>query len=81
MSQEKPYVVLASNDDGDLDVRQMTAAEVCEVVRDGEKPVWMTKERLAKNADPVYWGSNVLLLIKGEVVVPKPKKIVTEWDL
>ncbi len=27
-----------------------------------------------------YWDGNALI-IKGEVVVPQPKKVVTEWDV
>ena len=34
-----------------------------------------------EDVDPAYWGENTYLLIKGEIIVPKPKKVVTEYEI
>lgn len=31
-------------------------------------------------SDPNYWPEDTALIIKGEIIVPKPKTIVTEWE-
>ena len=33
------------------------------------------------DGDTNYWGEGVYLLIKGEIVVPKAKETVTEYEL
>lgn len=32
-------------------------------------------------SDSNYWGEHTCLIIRGEVVVPKKKEVVTEWTV
>jgi len=34
-----------------------------------------------RERDPNYWGEDNCLIIKGEIIVPKPKKVVQDWEL
>ena len=58
--------------------------------------IWsMTKESLLKyldefsgeilstipNSDPNYWGENKIVIIKGEIIIPKPVEVVTRYEL
>ncbi len=41
-------------------------------------PIFVDLEMVNENRDPCYWGG--YLIIKGDVVVPKPKEVVKEWE-
>jgi len=45
---------------------------------DDEKPTFVALEELQEQRDPAYWHG--LLIIKGDVVTPKPKEVVKEWE-
>lgn len=30
--------------------------------------------------DPNYWGEKECLVIKGDVLIPKPKEVVKDWE-
>jgi hypothetical protein len=32
-------------------------------------------------SDTNYWGDETCLIIEGDIIVPKPKKVVEEWEL
>ena len=49
-----------------------------EMVENEEEPLFIN--RLVEE-DPAYWGDEAYLLIKGEIIVPKPKKVVKEYDI
>ncbi len=78
---KKPYVLITSDEDGDIRIRRMTEKEVQEKIIDRGTPPWLNARDLAKEPDPMYWGSHCWLLIRGEIVVPKPKTTATGWDL
>lgn len=72
------YIVV-SNSDGDLRFEQVEKEELLERVADN---YYGTKEFVMnlKESDPNYWGDKIMI-IKGEVVVPKPKKIIDSFDI
>ena len=81
-----PYWLITSDEDGDIRVYgPWTDANVlCHIqeqtenVRPSYHPVFLTSK---PNCDPNQWPANSQLLIQGKVVVPKPVKIVTEYEL
>ncbi len=42
-------------------------------------PIFMDATNPDTSTDPQYWGG--VLIIKGTVVIPQPKKVVQEWEL
>jgi hypothetical protein len=67
------------NGDGDTSVREFTKDELLEELDDG---AWgnATPLEMLTNSDTNYWGDN-FLIIKGEIVTPKKKEVVTKFDL
>lgn len=78
-----PYFII-SNSDGDTHVSQCTKEQVIRIVQEQtdpdevENPIAFISE--IENTDTNYW-KNGILIIKGEIVTPKPVKIVTAWDI
>jgi hypothetical protein len=33
------------------------------------------------DTDPAYWGENTRLIIKGEIVVPSPRQVATQYEI
>jgi len=69
-TEDGVYVTEVTSDTIKSDMRTLEAAAVNTFFKPGEK----------FDSDPNYWGTKTLL-IKGEVVVPRPKDTVTEWDI
>ena len=44
----------------------------------GEEPNFIDLNTLNKDSDPCYWGG--YLIIKGNLIIPKAKKVVQEWE-
>ena len=74
------YFVICTSGDGDIRVYEYTEIELLRRLKefDGHLPHIITN--LQKDYDPMYWG-NSMLIIKGEIKVPKPEKIVKKWDI
>ena len=64
--------------DKEARVKQVTKKEIKEIL-DEEEAIFIKPK--IEDTDPAYWGENAYLLIKGEVIVPKPKKVVTEYEI
>jgi hypothetical protein len=66
---------LIHNSDGDTTVREVDPKEVAENLAAGDYygPDTEFLSEIPKNNDTNYWGENTYLLIKGEIVTPKPK--------
>ena len=75
---------MISNSDGDTYIRQLTEtellAELEEQEEEGYSPKFITKEKLETESDSNYWGEAVLI-IKGEVIIPKPKEKILSYEL
>lgn len=76
----KYYVI--KNSDGDTYVEEIDKQELLNRL-DPEDPYYGTLEFLKtipKNGDTNYWGDK-LLIIKGEIVVPKAIEVATKYEL
>ena len=69
---------LISNSDGDTHVEPLSEKELLKRLND-ENGIDFLSE-LPKEMDTNYWGEGVLI-IKGEVVVPKEETVVTKYIL
>ena len=78
-----PYFVISVSADG---------IRICDVA-DPKETVQIVTEQMGKvqifdglpDSNPNYWDTpgdaTGVLIIKGEIVVPKPTKVVTKWEL
>lgn len=74
---KETYFVIR-NSDGDTIVNTITKEELLERIRDGNYPnIFNT---MPVDGDTNYWGDNILI-IKGKIVVPEAKQVVTEYDI
>jgi len=74
----KTYYVI-NNFDGDTLVSTYTKEELLNAIEDGEFSEGIFDEFPAQ-ADTNYWGGKSLI-IKGGMVVPKPKEVVTKYEI
>ena len=85
-----PYFII-HNSDGETDVEQISKEELLNRIKpydDGESDnskseyygggIGFLSE--IKESDTNYWGNN-LLIIKGEIVVPKSVRVVKEYEI
>jgi hypothetical protein len=74
------YFILHSSEDG-FHTEEVSKEELLERVSDPDYygRVEICTE-MPEKSDPNYWGSK-LVIIKGKVVVPHAKKVVTEYEV
>lgn len=77
MSQS--YFLITTTEDG-IRIRQTTKEQVAKEMADGECEIADFAKEIPKDADPNYWGCKAVL-IKGEIVVPREKTVVTEIEV
>jgi len=73
---------LIYQDDEEATVKRVTEKELKEMLKEmieNEEEVIFLKK--IESTDPAYWEENAYLLIKGEIIVPKPKEVVTEYEI
>lgn len=82
---ESMYFIV-HNSEGDTTVSRVTESELRKRLKIEDGAHWyghggfMSIEDLAdRGGDTNYWKDD-LLIIKGEVMVPQPKEVVTEWE-
>ena len=80
---EKYFVI--TNCDGDTYVTIKSKEELLEDVKEGSigcenNGIYLTEKDIVKNGNTNYWGGQPLI-IKGEIVSPKPIKVVTDYDI
>ncbi len=74
------YFVITAGD-GDTYIKQYTKDELLKALAEeywGDNTVFLD---LTHSMDPDYWPENGMLIIKGEIVAPTPKDVVTAWDI
>jgi len=71
---------MISNSDGDTYITSLTKTELLEELEEREIQ-FITSEELEKEYDTNYWGENVALVIKGDVIIPKPKEIIMSYEV
>jgi hypothetical protein len=74
---EKYFVI--HNGDGDTTVREYTKEELISDIVEGAWGDAVVLENIPSD-DTNYWGGDILI-IKGEIVTPKEKKVVVEYEL
>ena len=76
---------IISNSDGDTTVQQVSKDELLKRIQpdDGEDCCYygcVGFLEAIKEADTNYWGENILI-IKGEIVTPKPKRVIETFEI
>ena len=67
------------NSDGETTVEKMSKEKLLERINDEHYGKVEFIDGIGNN-DTNYWGDDILI-IRGEIVVPKPKKIVETYDI
>ena len=80
------YIVITASEDGDIRISKFDKAALGKMINDIEEGDYntddfMTEKDLRTNPDPMYWGPNKILIVKGKIVVPKPVKIVSAYEV
>jgi len=82
MGSEVFFVITVS--DGDVYIRGLLEKELLDELtpnKDGYAVLDGTKAaHEIPNTDPMYWHDK-FIIIKGEIVVPKPKQVVSRYEL
>jgi len=71
------YYMISAND-GDIDVVELDKDDIAKAMADAldDDVTFLSSVPIP---DPQYWPDNSSLIIKGEIVVPKPKTTITEY--
>ena len=73
------YFTIHCSEDGDVRVHQDSKEELLQKITEhyyGDSEFFSSLQ----GTDPQEWGDK-LLIIKGEIVVPKPKKIIEKYEI
>lgn len=74
------YYVISGSEDGDIGIFEYTEKELLKFLNEDSDFLPDIIATLKGNEDPRYW-SDSMLIIKGEIKVPKPKKTVESWEI
>lgn len=80
MSENEAYFVFTSSEDGDHYLRVFE--DRCALLQDIDELV-EEEENFIENipaSNMAYWGSSTLI-IKGRIVMPKPKEVTVAYDI
>ncbi len=76
------YYVIISSEDGEPSVKEMTKEQVLKMFVPNEYGDYYYGKREALSELPGDISNfDGVVIIKGEIVVPKPRKVVTEYEL
>jgi hypothetical protein len=79
MPQDRYIVISAS--EGGLHIKELSKAQI---EKNLAEEYWGSDvniaTRMPTESDPNYWGTQ-LIIIKGEIVVPAKKEVVTKYEL
>lgn len=73
------YFLIHVTEDGDVYVKQYKKDDLLKVIKDGYFGDMSFLEHIEEE-NPQYWGANTLI-IRGEIVTPKPVEVVTDYEL
>jgi hypothetical protein len=73
------YFVIGMSEDGDPFHYIMSKEELEEFLEENEQD-FMSEKDLEDHSDSNYWNDSILI-IKGEIVIPKPIEVVTKYKL
>lgn len=71
------YYLITSNDDG-ADISEYTEEKLLERINNGDE--YNFTGEFPPEPDTMYWG-NIELIIRGEVIIPKKKKVVERYEI
>lgn len=77
--QKMPYYLIFCDEDGDVSVEEYIKPDLLKALQDEDYGPIGFIDKLGDN-DPQYWGNNALI-IKGEIVKPKPKTVFKELEI
>jgi hypothetical protein len=72
---------MISNDDGDTYIEEIDPGKLLKDISNGDygdEPTFLDK---MPDKSPNYWPECSYLIIKGEIVAPRPVQIVTEYRI
>jgi hypothetical protein len=80
---EKKFFKIEVNEDGEVQIRgyvhrEDLLKELDERYESGED---LKFKSFLDKKDPQYWGDEKILIIQGDIVVPKAKNVVTKFDI
>lgn len=78
------YAILQGNEDGDpfTIVGEINEGRpLSQVMEDYGIERWLTPEQYKQEPDPNYWVEGTALLMKVDIIFPKPVERVTEWSV
>ena len=73
------YFLIHCSEDGDVSVTPYEKDDLLRAIKNKDYGPIEFMENI-NYGDPQYWG-NKSLIIKGEIVIPKPKKVVEEYEI
>ena len=75
------YFIISCSEDGDVRVSEYTREQV-EAMLNSPEPGYLVRDFVDKvpHRDISYWGG-MAIIIKGEIVIPKVKEVVTKVTL
>lgn len=73
------YFVI-NNFEGDTTIYQYSREALLKAIEDGEFSEYGFFEEMPNKSDTNYWGGKTLI-IKGEVVSPQPKQVITQYEI
>lgn len=74
------YFIIGMSEDGEPFHYIMTKKRLQEFLEENPEQEFMTEEDLKENRDLNYWN-DAILIIKGEIVIPKPVEVVTKFEV
>jgi hypothetical protein len=78
----KETYFLIHNSEGDTTITEINKEEFLKDIEDGSygsDAVFL--DEIPENNDTNYWGENTYLVIKGNIVTPKPVEVVTKFEI
>lgn len=80
--EKNEYFVITRSEDGEVSVTPTTEKKLLKAFDDGWYENSNILDYFPEDRNPQYWtGSHVVLIIKGEIVVPKAKEKVIKYEL
>lgn len=74
------YYVISGSEDGDIRVESYTESQLLNLLENYEDDLPNIITTLKNHNDPMYWGDSILI-IKGEIKVPKPMETIKAWSI
>jgi hypothetical protein len=74
------YYVISGSEDGDVGIHEYNESQLLKRLEEYEDYLPRIITNLKDNNDLMYWGDSILI-IKGNIKVPKPEQIVKKWGI